>query len=599
MSKRRITCFLLLVLIVLLVVSCRQDESTTETATDTPDQAATAAGTIPATETTATATATPPLGRATVESIQIMILESFPVQVNALVRGEISNNCTVIDGISAEMAEDQFEIKLAVKKQDTLPCTETAVPFEESVSLDVLGLDAGRYIVAADGITGSFTLDVDNRLPPESTTEPTSSSDPRTASISGSVWHDLCSVVPGEGEIEPQPSAGCVETADGGWRANGTLEELEPGLPGILITLSEGACPGQQLQSVNSDEDGGYLFQELAAGLYCVSADALGEQNSAILIPGEWTYPVGANGTAEIALTSGEAAEAVNFGWDFQFRPIPDIDLTSCRNSIGFVKDLSIPDDTIILPGAEFSKGWQLRNTGTCPWTTDYGLTFVGGDGIPGARDVPLEADVAPGETVDLYVTLSGPENSGTYRDNWQLRDANGEPFGIDGDIREAFWLQIVVAEPAATPVPNSAAIGGVIWADSCRLLSGGSPSAGCIEAGEGSGVYVADGSLNFAEAPIADIVVLLGQGVCPAEGPILETDILATATSGQDGLYRFANLDEGSYCIAIEAFSPENVETLIPGDWTWPARGVGRLTVVLTAGEEILDVDFGWDYLD
>ncbi len=596
MSKQRTTVFILLLLTISLTFGCRQNEPETDSATDTP---ATPADTAPATATTETAAAAPSLGTATVESIQIMLLESFPVQVNVLVRGEISNSCTGIEEITAEMVEGQFEIDLAVALQDNPPCTESAVPFEESVSLDVLGLDAGRYIVAANGITGSFTLDIDNRIPPESTPDPTASSDSRTASISGSVWHDLCSVAPGEGDLEPQPSAGCIETTDGGWQANGTLEALEPGLAGILVILSEGSCPGEQLQTTNTDEDGGFLFQALAAGVYCVSADALDEQNSAILIPGEWTYPIAADGSAEIELTSGEAAEAVNFGWDFQFRPIPDVDLTSCRNSIGFVKDLSIPDDTIILPGAEFSKGWQLRNTGTCPWTTDYSLSFVGGDGIPGAGDVPLEVDVAPGETVDLYVTLSGPDSLGTYRDNWQLRDANGEPFGIDGDIGEAFWLQIVVAEPEAAPVPNSASIGGVIWADSCRLLSSGSPSAGCIEAGEGSGIYIADGSFNFAEAPIPEVAVLLGQGVCPAEGPILDQNVLATATSDQDGLYRFANLDEGSYCVAIDAFSPENVETLIPGDWTWPARGVSRLTVLLTAGEEISDIDFGWDDLD
>jgi hypothetical protein len=52
-------------------------------------------------------------------------------------------------------------------------------------------------------------------------------------------------------------------------------------------------------------------------------------------------------------------------------------------------------------------------------------------------------------------------------------------------------------------------------------------------------------------------------------------------------------------YCIFMDALSDENVDSLIPGNWTYPATGVGRYTFFLDPGEQALDLDFGWDYAD
>jgi hypothetical protein len=191
---------------------------------------------------------------------------------------------------------------------------------------------------------------------------------------------------------------------------------------------------------------------------------------------------------------------------------------------------------------------------------------------------------------------LNAPSALGTYRDNWQLSDASGAVFGVGGFIDEPFWVQIIVAEPAATPVPGTAAIGGVVWNDSCRLLEDGSPSAGCIEPVEESGVFVADGTLNFGETGIAGLTIQLSNVACPEEGSIAAPYIVASAVTGDDGVYLFPNLDEGTYCVSIDAFDEANVDILIPGDWTWPAPGVGRLTIFLGGGESLLEIDFGWD---
>jgi len=223
---------------------------------------------------------------------------------------------------------------------------------------------------------------------------------------------------------------------------------------------------------------------------------------------------------------------------------------------------------------------------------------FVGGDEIPGPTEVPLEAPVVPGQTVDLSVTLTAPEELGTYRSNWQIADAAGNPFGVGGIIDEAFWVQIVVGEAEATPEPNSAAIGGVVWEDFCTVDADGEPTAGCVEI-EDSGFYRADGSLNFNESRLPGITVKLAAGACPEDAIVTEDTVLQTTVTDEDGLYRFTNLEDGTYCVAIDAFSEDNVNLLIPGDWTWPAPGVGLQGVVLSPGQEELEIDFGWDYQD
>ena len=102
---------------------------------------------------------------------------------------------------------------------------------------------------------------------------------------------------------------------------------------------------------------------------------------------------------------------------------------------------------------------------------------------------VPIEDTVAPGQEADVSVTLTAPATPGTYRSNWQLADADGTVFGINGQAEDAFWVQIVVeegAEAAGPPAPGSASISGVVWDDLCTLTNNVA-SRSCVETEEGS----------------------------------------------------------------------------------------------------------------
>ena len=71
-----------------------------------------------------------------------------------------------------------------------------------------------------------------------------------------------------------------------------------------------------------------------------------------------------------------------------------------------------------------------------------------------------------------------------------------------------------------------------------------------------------------------------------------------STATlTGSDGRYFFGALSPATYCVTINATSPENQALLLPGDWTFPAVSVGYHQVTLVANETAFPVNLGWDY--
>jgi len=100
----------------------------------------------------------------TVESLEVMILESFPVQVNAIVSGYFSDGCTTLEKIDVERETDQiFTINIVTRRPSgDVSCTMAIVPFEETVALDVAGLPAGEYTVKYKDLSETFTLDIDN-----------------------------------------------------------------------------------------------------------------------------------------------------------------------------------------------------------------------------------------------------------------------------------------------------------------------------------------------------------------------------------------------------------------------------------------------------
>lgn len=102
---------------------------------------------------------------ALVDSVEVILLESFPVQAQVIVKGNLPDGCTELYEIVVEREDDQFVLTITTRRPTgDVACTEALVPFEETVDLDIEGLEAGTYTVVAQDQEDSFTLEVDNVL---------------------------------------------------------------------------------------------------------------------------------------------------------------------------------------------------------------------------------------------------------------------------------------------------------------------------------------------------------------------------------------------------------------------------------------------------
>jgi inhibitor of cysteine peptidase len=105
------------------------------------------------------------VGTAVVEDIDVMLLESFPVQVRVVARGYLQDSCTKIARVNQTREGNTFKVGIITERPSGAMCTQVIVPFEETISLDVAGLKAGTYTVDVNGVTETFEMKVDNSLP--------------------------------------------------------------------------------------------------------------------------------------------------------------------------------------------------------------------------------------------------------------------------------------------------------------------------------------------------------------------------------------------------------------------------------------------------
>ncbi len=116
-------------------------------------------------------------------------------------------------------------------------------------------------------------------------------------------------------------------------------------------------------------------------------------------------------------------------------------------DKVEFVDDITVEDKTQFSPGESFEKIWRLKNVGSCTWTSAYSLVFDSGDalGAPASQQLTT-GTVAPGQMIDIAVTLTAPDDPGTYTGYFKLRSPSSLVFGL-GSKNEPFWVKIEVPE--------------------------------------------------------------------------------------------------------------------------------------------------------
>lgn len=127
--------------------------------------------------------------------------------------------------------------------------------------------------------------------------------------------------------------------------------------------------------------------------------------------------------------------------------PLPSA--TALCDLAHFVKDVNIPDGTVMTPNQSFTKTWRLTNYGTCTWS-GYNLIFDSGDLMNGTSPIAI-GTVNPGQDVELSVDLKAPASNGNYRGYWRIRNASGVLIPVtNGYQGKSFYADIKVAVTSA-----------------------------------------------------------------------------------------------------------------------------------------------------
>ena len=94
--------------------------------------------------------------------VDAVILESWPLQVQARITGNLPDGCTTIQRVESRLEGARFMITIYTQRDREAFCTQALVPFEEAHPLNVYGLPAGTYSIDAYGVTADFTFEQDN-----------------------------------------------------------------------------------------------------------------------------------------------------------------------------------------------------------------------------------------------------------------------------------------------------------------------------------------------------------------------------------------------------------------------------------------------------
>lgn len=122
---------------------------------------------------------------------------------------------------------------------------------------------------------------------------------------------------------------------------------------------------------------------------------------------------------------------------------------SACVDSAMFISDVTIPDNTVFMPNAPFTKTWRLKNTGTCTWDGNYLVAYISGSTMsqqPGYWIMSQGQIVSPGQMLDISVGMTSPVENGGYASYWGLKKRDGGFMPIQGGANgNSFFVKIKV----------------------------------------------------------------------------------------------------------------------------------------------------------
>jgi hypothetical protein len=112
---------------------------------------------VPATPTRAIQVPTAPQ-EAQVQSVEVQFSKIEPVQVWAIVRGNLNESCSTLTDPQISYATNTFQIKVLSTSPTDRGCIQITTPYEQTIALDTANLTPGTYSVITNGISTTFNF---------------------------------------------------------------------------------------------------------------------------------------------------------------------------------------------------------------------------------------------------------------------------------------------------------------------------------------------------------------------------------------------------------------------------------------------------------
>jgi hypothetical protein len=234
----------------------------------------------------------------------------------------------------------------------------------------------------------------------------------------------------------------------------------------------------------------------------------------------------------------------------------------NCTNMAKFENE-TIPDNTVLPPGAEFVKAWTLRNVGTCTWSPDYALIFVKGEQMDGTSPAPIGETVRPNGTIQIFLPQTAPQDPSLHEGFWKLISTDGQEFGLGTDADVAFWVKILVEQGASSGTSSGVQnLGAPNYIDS---FDGPSSS---FDLG-------ADSKINFS----------LQDGNLVMTGIVPDGDLWRVSSAYLDDFYLEARFKTGPTCSGKDSYgllvrAPSQPDSIIDSGYVFSFSCEGRYRI-------------------
>jgi hypothetical protein len=169
-------------------------------------------------------------GTAVVDTAEVLMLESNPVQVSIQVKGSLGDACTRLGDVDVQRDGNAFLINVGTLRPRGRMCAQVISNFETRVALPLAGLQKGVYAVKVNTVERSFELTMD--IPTQGAAQPRAADVPaavtralgrladdlkvdaatlKVSAVEETVFPNACLGLPREGEM-------CAQVQTSGYR---------------------------------------------------------------------------------------------------------------------------------------------------------------------------------------------------------------------------------------------------------------------------------------------------------------------------------------------------------------------------------------------